>query len=68
MKGSFCLYFSVCFVFVGALERKVVSVSLDAHSYIEGSRPECCISSMIYSRDTLLWSGTLDMIVYLYDT
>ena len=30
--------------------------------YFEGSRPEWCISSMIYSRDTLFWSGTLDMI------
>ena len=29
--------------------------------YIEGSRPEWCISSMIYSRDTPFWSGTLDM-------
>ena len=27
---------------------------------IEGSRPEWCISSMIYSRDTPFWSGTLD--------
>ena len=26
-----------------------------------GSQPECCISSMIYSRDTPFWSGTLDM-------
>ena len=28
---------------------------------IEGSQPEWCISSMIYSRDTPFWSGTLDM-------
>ena len=27
----------------------------------EGSRPEWCISSMIYSRDTLFWSGTLEI-------
>ena len=31
--------------------------------YIEGSRPEWCISSMIYSRDTPFWSGTLDIIL-----
>ena len=29
--------------------------------YIEGSRPEWCISSMIYSGDTPFWSETLDM-------
>ena len=28
---------------------------------IEGSRPEWCISSMIYSTDTPFWSGTLQM-------
>ena len=28
----------------------------------EGSRPEWRISSMIYSRDTPFWSGTLDII------
>ena len=30
---------------------------------IEGSRPEWCISSMIYSRDTPFWSGTLNIVV-----
>ena len=30
-------------------------------SHIKGSQPEWCISSMIYSRDTPFWSGTLDM-------
>ena len=29
--------------------------------YIEGSQPEWRISSMIYSRDTPFWSGTLDI-------
>ena len=29
--------------------------------HIEGSRPEWCISSMIYSRDTPFCSETLDM-------
>ena len=29
--------------------------------HIEGSRPEWCISSMIYSRDRPFWSGTLDI-------
>ena len=29
--------------------------------HIEGSRPERCVSSMIYSRDTPFWSGTLDI-------
>ena len=33
--------------------------------YFEGSRPEWCISSMIYSRDTPFWSGTLDLFLYL---
>ena len=28
---------------------------------IEGSRPEWCISSMIYSRDTPVWLDTLEM-------
>ena len=30
-------------------------------AHIEGSRPKWCISSMIYSRDTPFWSGTLDI-------
>ena len=29
---------------------------------IEGSRPEWCISSLIYSRDTQFWSETLSMV------
>ena len=29
--------------------------------YFEGSRPEWCISSMIYSRDTPFWLETLDL-------
>ena len=29
---------------------------------IEGSGPEWCISSMIYSRDTPFWSETRDML------
>ena len=29
--------------------------------YIKGSRAEWCTSSMMYSRDTLFWLGTLDM-------
>ena len=32
---------------------------------IEGSRPEWCIPSMIYSRDTPFWSGTLEMAAHL---
>ena len=32
---------------------------------IEGSRPEWCISSMIYSRDTPFWSETLEIITEL---
>ena len=31
------------------------------NQYIEGSRPEWCISSMIYSGDTPFWSETLDI-------
>ena len=30
-------------------------------NHIMGSWPEWCISSMMYSTDTPLWSGTLDM-------
>ena len=30
-------------------------------SYIECSRPEWCVSSMIYSRDTPFWLETLDI-------
>ena len=32
---------------------------------IEGSRPEWCISSMIYSRDVPFWSETLDMFLLI---
>ena len=31
--------------------------------YIEGSQPEWCILSMINSRDTPFWSGTLDIML-----
>ena len=30
--------------------------------YFKGSRPEWCISSMIYSRDTPFWPETLDLL------
>ena len=33
--------------------------------YIEGSRPEWCISNMIYSRDTPFWLETLDIMAAL---
>ena len=33
-----------------------------------GSRPEWCISSMIYSRDTPFWSGTLEYIMMVSST
>ena len=36
--------------------------------YIEGFRPEWCISSMIYSRDTPFWSGTLDIFIEVEGT
>ena len=32
---------------------------------IEGSRPEWCISSMIYSVDTPFWSETLAMVLLM---
>ena len=35
------------------------------HSHIEGSRPEWCITSMIYSGDTPFWLETLDMQITL---
>ena len=38
--------------------------SLLIHDHIEGSWPEWCISSMIYSRDTPFWSETLDIGLY----
>ena len=47
---------SVSFTFWGLPTRMVY-----LYNYIEGSRPEWCISSMIYSRDTPFWSGTLDI-------
>ena len=31
--------------------------------YIEGSRPEWCMSSMIHNKDTPFWSGTLDIVL-----
>ena len=34
--------------------------------YIEGSWPEWCISSMIYSRDTPFWSETLNIHTYIH--
>ena len=36
--------------------------------HIEGSRPEWCISSMIYSRDTPVWSESLDMFKNHFNT
>ena len=36
-------------------------------SYIEGSQPEWCISSMMYSGDTPIWSETLEYYVNLHD-
>ena len=30
--------------------------------YFKGSRPEWCISSMIYNRDIPFWSGNLDLL------
>ena len=38
--------------------RKVVNASY--MPIYQGSRPDWCISSMIYSRDTPFWSGTLE--------
>ena len=37
---------------------------------IGGSRPEWCISSMIYSRDVRFWSEALDirLMVFFYET
>ena len=37
-----------------------VSVLQDSKKF-EGSQPEWCISSKIYSRDTPFWSETLDV-------
>ena len=54
---SFTQIFCCCFFW---LVRLWVPVCL----HIEGSRPEWCSSSMIYSRDTPFWSGTLDMHTY----
>ena len=34
---------------------------------IEGSRPECCISSMICSRDTPFWLETLDILIFSFN-
>ena len=33
---------------------------------IKGSGPEWCISSMIHSRDTPFWSGTHEMVLFLW--
>ena len=38
-----------------------------AHMYIEGSRPDCYISSMLYSQDIPFWLGTL-MMIYVHPT
>ena len=35
--------------------------SLCAHMHIEGSQPECCISTIYYAWETPFWSGTLNM-------
>ena len=44
---------------------KAALISLDYKNlilmYSQGFRPEWCISTMIYSRDTLFWSETLDI-------
>ena len=43
----------VCFRYTDRLQWLVHKLN------IEGSRPEWCISSMVYSRDASFWSGTL---------
>ena len=40
---------------------KKMMIMMFGKAYIEGSRPEWCISSMTYSGDTPFWLETLDM-------
>ena len=54
----------------GAQLTKLIEVSLNEcvlfqWNYIEGFRPEWCISTMIKNQDTPFWSGTLDMLCIL---
>ena len=43
------------------VDQDVMWLTAGFYNYIEGSRPEWCISGMIYSRNTPFWSGILDM-------
>ena len=44
-------------------QKTVISLySIVVTVYFEGSRPEWCISSMIYSGDTPFWLETLDLL------
>ena len=49
------IQFDFCLKLVNELTKNTRNV------YFEGSRPEWCISSMIYSGDAPFWSGTLDL-------
>ena len=51
-----------CWLWPSSVKVQTQSHTLILHPHIEGSRPEWCISSMIYSRDTPFWSGTLDIL------
>ena len=42
--------------------------AIETVAYIEDFRPEWCISSMIFSRDTPFWLETLDIIVDVHST
>ena len=57
----------IIIIFVNIMNIIVITITSPLRSAIttnnlhsEGSRPEWCISSMIYSRDVPFWSGTLN--------
>ena len=59
----FCPVFKVRVQDTTVTMNQAIVIHTSHYNYIfEGSRPEWCISSMIYSRDTPFWPGTLDLV------
>ena len=51
----------ICFIRTAQMALQNVMCVCAQIDHFEGFRPEWCISSMIYSRDTPFWSGTLNL-------
>ena len=54
------LFTTMSLVKVITWQQPLYSACVYSRTHFEGSRPERCISSMMYSRDTPFWSKTLE--------